>query len=244
MPVTCRIDTEKYKAVLFDLDGVITDTMGLHYEAYRRAFEKCGAQVTPLEVYRTEGMPSMEVGKAIVKEKGARITDDQLRVLIENKREIYRTLAARDAKTFPGVPETLRMLRENGIGLALITGSNAKSVAAVIKKVGLDNAFDAIVSGDDTARGKPYPDPYLKGMEKLGVAPGKCVVVENAPLGIQAAKAAGAGYVIAVTTTLPDQYLSGADDVMESFADIEECLARRLRRSSAHIGRASHTFYI
>jgi beta-phosphoglucomutase len=70
-------------------------------------------------------------------------------------------------------------------------------------------------------------------MEKLGEAPDKCVVVENAPLGIQAAKAAGAGYVIGVTTTLPEKYLEGADDVMQSFADIEECLARRLGRQTA-----------
>jgi len=234
MPATCRIDTEKYKAVLFDLDGVITDTMGLHYEAYRQAFEKYGIHVTPLDIYRTEGMPSLEVGKAIVKEKGANLSDEQVKSLIDDKREIYRELAAKDAKTFPGVPETLRMLRENGIKLALITGSNSKSVAGVIKKVGLDGAFDAVVTGDDTARGKPYPDPYRKGMEKLGVASGHCVVVENAPLGIQAAKAAGAGYVIGVTTTLPDKYLNGADDVMGSFADIEECLARRLGRQATH----------
>jgi beta-phosphoglucomutase len=228
MPASCRIDTERYKAVLFDLDGVIADTMGLHYEAYRQAFAKYGVQVTPLEIYLTEGMPSMEVGRAIVKEKGAPLSDEQVRELIEDKREIYRSLAAKEARTYPGVPETLRMLRENGIRLALITGSNAKSVAGLIKMLGLTGAFDAIVSGDDTARGKPYPDPYRKGMEELGAKPENCVVVENAPLGIKAAKAANAGYVIAVTTTLPAEYLKGADDIMPSFTDIEDCLARRL----------------
>ncbi len=228
MPATCRIDTKKYRAVLFDLDGVIADTMGLHYEAYRQAFAKCGIRVTPLEIYKTEGMPSMEEGKTIVKEKGADLSDEQVTKLIDDKREIYRTLAAKDAKTFPGVPETLRMLRENGIKLALVTGSNAKSVAGVIKKIGMEGAFDTIVTGDDTPRGKPYPDPYLRGMDRLGVPPDYCVVVENAPLGIRAAKAAGAGYVIGVMTTLPDAYLKEADDIMPSFADIEVCLARRL----------------
>jgi beta-phosphoglucomutase len=232
MPATCRIDTEKYKAVLFDLDGVIADTMPLHYEAYRQAFAKYGIHVTPLEIYMIEGMPSMEAGKAIVKEKSANLSDEQVKNLINDKREIYRTLAAKDAKTFPGVPETLGMLRENGIRLALITGSNAKSVTGVIREVGLEGMFDAIVTGDDTSRGKPFPDPYRKGMERLGIPPDKCVVVENAPLGIQAAKAAGAGYVIGVTTTLPEQYLEGADDVMRSFADIEECLARRLGKQA------------
>jgi beta-phosphoglucomutase len=228
MAATCRIDVKKYKAVLFDLDGVITDTMGMHYEAYRQAFEKYRIHVTPQMIYKTEGMPSLEVGRTIVKEKGAGLTDEQVKKLIEEKRLIYRSLAVREAKTFPGVPETLRMLRENGVKLALITGSNFESATAVLKKVGLEGAFDVIVTGDDTPRGKPYPDPYRKGMEKLGVPPANSVVVENAPLGIESAKAAGAGNVIGVTTTLPAEYLKDADDIMPSFADLEECLARRL----------------
>jgi beta-phosphoglucomutase len=231
MAATCRIDVKRYKAVLFDLDGVITDTMSMHYEAYRQAFEKYGIHVTPLEIYKTEGMPSMETGRAIVREKGARLTDEQVKMLIEEKREIYRSLAARHMKIYPGVPETLRMLRENGIKLALITGSNLKTATEVIKNAGLEGAFNVIVTGDDTPRGKPFPDPYRKGMEELGVPPESSVVVENAPLGVESAKSAGAGYVIGVTTTLPAEYLKGADDIMPSFADIEECLARRLGKT-------------
>jgi HAD superfamily hydrolase (TIGR01509 family) len=228
MAATCRIDVKKYRAVLFDLDGVITDTMGLHYEAFRQAFAKYGLQVTPLEIYELEGMPSKEVGKALVKRKGARITDEDVLKAVEDKRDIYRILAAKNARTFPGVPETLKMLRENGIKLALVTGSNLKTVTEVLKKIGVDGAFDVIVSGDDTSRGKPFPDPYLKGIGKLAVPPENCVVVENAPLGLASAKAAGVGHVIGVTTTLPAEYLKGADDIMPSFADLEECLARRL----------------
>jgi beta-phosphoglucomutase len=231
MNATCRIDVKKYKAVLFDLDGVITDTMGMHYEAYRQAFEKYRIHVTPQMIYKTEGMPSMEAGMAIVKEKGAHLTDQQIRKLIEDKREIYRSMAAKDAKTFPGVPETLKMLRENGIKVALITGSNLKTATRVIRKVGLEGAFDVVVTADDTPRGKPYPDPYRKGMEELDVPPENCVVVENAPLGIASAKAAEAGYVIGVTTTLPEEYLNGADDIMPAFTDLEECLARRLDKA-------------
>ena len=70
MPATCRIDVKKYRAVLFDLDGVIADTMSLHHQAFRQAFAKYGMQVTPLEIYELEGMPSKEVGKALVKRKG------------------------------------------------------------------------------------------------------------------------------------------------------------------------------
>jgi beta-phosphoglucomutase len=228
MAATCRIDVKKYRAVLFDLDGVIADTMSLHYEAFRQAFAKYGVQVTPLEIYELEGMPSREVGKALVKRKGAHLTDEQVLKAVEDKREIYRSLAAKDAKTFPGVHETLKMLKKSGIKLALVTGSNLKTVTEVLKKIGVEGAFDSVVSGDDTPRGKPYPDPYLKGMERLGIPPANCVVVENAPLGLASAKAANVGYVIGVTTTLPAEYLKGADDIMPSFTDLEECLARRL----------------
>jgi beta-phosphoglucomutase len=226
MAHTCRIDAERFKAVLFDLDGVITDTMGLHYEAYRQAFAEYGVEVSELDIYLREGMPSMEVGREIARDKGAALGDGQIRKLIDEKREIYRALAARKAATYNGVPETLRMLRASGVRLALVTGSNRKSVAQVIKDVGLEGCFDAIVTGDSLPRGKPFPDPYLKGMEELGVPPENSVVVENAPLGIRSARAAGAGHVIAVTTTLPPEYLEEADDVMASFAGIEECLAR------------------
>ena len=155
MAATCRIDVKKYKAVLLNLDGVIADTMTLHYEAFRQAFAKYGLQVTPLEIC-ARGDAFREVGKALVKRKGAHLTDEQVLRAIEDKREIYRSLAAKDARTFPGAPETLKMLRKNGIKLALVTGSNLKTVTEVLKKIGLEDAFDIVISGDDTP-GKPYP---------------------------------------------------------------------------------------
>lgn len=231
MAAACRIDVKKYKAVLFDLDGVIMDTMPLHYEAWRQAFAKYGVPVAPREIYELEGMPSRELGKALVKRKGGPLPEEQVMKAVEDKREIFRSLAAKQAMMFPGVPETLTMLRKNGIRLALVTGSNLKTVNELLRKAGLESAFEIVVSGDDTARGKPYPDPYLKGMEILGMPPANCVVVENAPLGLASAKAADVGYVIGVTTTLPADYLKGADDIMTSFVDLEECLARRLSKA-------------
>ena len=224
----CTIDVKRYKAILFDLDGVITDTMKFHYEAFKLVFKKIGIDVKPLDVYRNEGMPALEIGKALREEYSVNISDDELERTVREKQELFRRLSRGNVRAYEGVRETLAMLREDGVKLALVTGSNRTSVAKVIEEVGLDKAFDAIVTSDDVERGKPYPDPYLKGMEKLGVEKAQCVVVENAPLGIQAARAAGAGYVIAVTTTMPEKNLGEADDVMPSFADLEECLARRL----------------
>jgi HAD superfamily hydrolase (TIGR01509 family) len=224
----CSINATRYKAVLFDLDGVITDTMPFHYEAFRQAFKRLGINATPLDIFTREGMPSMKLGKALLEEYGVSVDDEELKRTVEEKRELYRELADGKIRAYPGVPETLAMLRESGIKLALVTGSNRKSVIKVISEAGLEKAFDAVVAGEDTENGKPHPDPYLKGMEKLGVDKAYSVVVENAPMGIEAARAAGVDYIIAVTTTLPEQYLEGADDIMPSFADLGDCLARRL----------------
>lgn len=227
----CLIDVSRYKAILFDLDGVITDTMGYHLEAYRQAFERSGVTVTQLDIYLHEGMPSMDVGRAINKDKNSRLTEEQLKGIIKYKRELYRKLAEGNIRVYPGVKETLKMLRQNGILLALVTGSNRKSVTKVIGEAGLNDSFDTIVTGEDTEKGKPYADPYKKAMEKLGVKSENSVVVENAPLGIRSAKAANVDYVIGVTTTLPEQYLNEADDVMPAFTDVEKCLAKRLKKT-------------
>jgi len=227
----CTINVQRYRAVLFDLDGVITDTARLHYEAFRQTFSKLGLDIKPLDVYTREGMPSLEIGKSLVEEYGAHVDEEELKRTVEAKREFFRTLAEGNIKAYEGVPETLAMLRQNGIKLGLVTGSNRTSVMKVISEAGLANMFDAIVTSGDTVRGKPYPDPYLQGMKMLGVDKEYSVVVENAPLGIKAARAAGAGFVIGVTTTLPEKYLAEADDVMPSFADLEKCLAGQMEQA-------------
>jgi beta-phosphoglucomutase len=228
----CTINVQHYKAVLFDLDGVITDTAKFHYEAFRDVFKSLGMDIKPIDVYTREGMPSMNIGKSLVEAYHVDVSDEELKLAVEEKRELFRTLAAGNTKAFKGVPETLAMLHESGIKLGLITGSNRKSVTKVIAEAGLENLFDAIVTSEDTARGKPFPDPYLQGMKMLGVDKSHSVVVENAPLGIKAAKSAGVDYVIGVTTTLPEQYLAEADDIMPSFADLGACLSRRLKTQS------------
>ncbi len=224
----CTIDADRYRAILFDMDGVITDTVKFHYEAFRAVFKKAGIDITPEDVYLNEGMPAIEIGKAILKKYNVAMPGEELQRLVEEKQELFRRLSSGKAHAYKGVPETLAMLREHGVKLALVSGSNRISVMKVLGEAGLYNAFDAIVTAEDTEKHKPDPGPYLAGMERLGVGKKQSVVVENAPLGIQAAKAAGAGYVIAVTTTLPEDFFSEADDIMPSFVDLEECLARRL----------------
>ncbi len=223
----CSIFITRYRAVLFDMDGVITDTMPLHLKSWQEAFRPSGIIVEKMDVYIREGMQSRRMGREIADEKGADISDEALARIVEEKTRLFDREVSANARAFKGVPETLRMLRNNGLRTALVTGSKTGSANKALSTAGVRGLFDVIVTGDDTKNGKPSPEPYEEAMRRLRLHPLDCVVVENAPLGVHSAKAAGVGYVIAVTTTIDSSYLREADDVMGSAADLEECLARR-----------------
>lgn len=238
MAERCSVEIFIYRAALFDMDGVITDTMPLHFESWKRAFERYYVTVykmDEMDVYLREGMTTAMMGREIARAKGKELSEDELQKIVEEKTRIFNELVTEQAKVYEGVMETLRMLRNNGLKLALVTGSNRGSVDAVLKKVGLEGAFDVIVGAEDVSEGKPSPDPYLAAMRKLDMPALDCVVVENSPLGIKSAKAAKAGYVIAITTTLDASYLQEADETASSFSDLEQCIARRFE---ARPGRA------
>ena len=223
----CSIFITRYGAVLFDMDGVIADTMPIHLKAWQEAFRPCGISVDKMDVYLREGMQSRTMAQEIAKEKGVCLRDEDLDRIVAEKTRIFDGEAEAHARAYDGVTETLRMLRNNGLQTALVTGSKASSADKVLRAAGVRELFEVLVTGDDTKKGKPDPEPYLKGIEKTGVNRLDCIVVENAPLGISSAKAAGVDYVIALATTLDPSYLREADDIMKSFPDLEQCLARR-----------------
>lgn len=223
----CIIDISRYRAVLFDMDGVITDTMPIHLKAWQEAFKPYGVTVDKMDVYLREGMQSKRMAQSIAGDKQKNLSQEDLAKIVSEKALLFDREASTGARAFDGVSVTLRMLRNNGIKTALVTGSRSESAKQVLRKVGLGEMFDVIITGDDTENGKPSPDPYLAGIQKLAVDRLNCVVVENAPLGIKSARAAGVDYVLAVTTSLDASYLKDADDVMNSLSELGQCLARR-----------------
>ncbi|MEE8348682.1 MAG: HAD family phosphatase, partial [Acidobacteriota bacterium] len=121
---------------------------------------------------------------------------------------------------YPGAPGFIERLRAGQVPIAVATAAQAERLARSVPDDFLAN-FDVIVTGNDTQFGKPSPEPYLAAAKKLRVQPEQCIVIENAPLGIESAKAAGA-YCIALCTTLDRSFLEGADEILNSLEEVQE----------------------
>ena len=204
--------------VLFDLDGVIVDTLHYHYLAWKHMFEKLGGAVSEHTVLLHEGRNSREILPILMKEAGVTIPEDKQGEFIEKKRAYYRSIAR--IVQYPGAFRVIDELRGRGYKTALVTACALKNMHHSLDEE-RQGHFDFIITGDEMPRAKPFPDPYLVAARHLRLEPQQCAVVENAPLGIEAARKAGM-YCIAVETTLGKEYLTSADCIIQN---IEELLA-------------------
>jgi beta-phosphoglucomutase len=204
------------KAILFDLDGVIVDTLHYHFLAWHEMFHKWGGEVKELTVLIHEGRSSREILPILIEEADIDIPEDQRHDFIETKRAYYRSIV--DVQFYPEAKETLKKLHKEGYTLALVTACAKKNMNHALSENEL-KFFDVIITGDDIPRAKPNPDPYDIARKKLGLKKDECLVVENAPLGIESGKNAGIK-VAAIATTLPKEYLKGADYYLTTLSDI------------------------
>ncbi len=206
------------QAILFDLDGVLVDTLHYHYLAWKKMFEEVGGIVSEHTVLLHEGRNSREILPILVKESGVSVPPEELEDFIERKRAYYRKIA--NVQFYDGVMEVLNKLKSENFRLAVVTACAQKTMEKSLNEE-QRNLFDLIQTGDDVTRAKPNPDPYDLARKKLGLPKEECLVVENAPLGITAAKRAGIKCV-AVETTLSKEYLEEADYVISNIRELLE----------------------
>ena len=204
------------KALLFDLDGVIVDSLYFHYLAWDNMFKKLGGTVSLNTVLLHEGRNSFEILPILMKETNVFIPEEDRERLINDKREYYRSIAK--LTYYPEAFETIKELKDRGFKLALVTACARKNMELSVDKE-KQKLFDVIISGQDVSKAKPNPDPYLAAQQKLGVDVNECVVIENAPLGVQAAKAANMT-CIAIESTLGREYLQSADFVINEIKEL------------------------
>ncbi|MBI1987601.1 MAG: HAD family phosphatase [Nitrospinae bacterium] len=208
-------------AVLFDMDGVIVDSMPFHFRAWHQAFASIGVEVSQEEIYLREGEKGEVTAREILEERKIPPREEERQELVRRKREIFRQIVTHEL--FPGVRELLEELRSRGASLGLVTGTSRKEAERLLPEGFLDQ-FDVVVTGDDVRQGKPHPEPYLKAVRELGLDPSQCVVIENSPNGIRSAKGAGLR-CIALTTSLPREHLGEADRVVDSLTEVREVLS-------------------
>lgn len=206
------------KAVLFDYDGVIADTMADNCRAWKRAFADFGATITDKEYYMLEGMSPAAIAKELGTQKG--LFEHVIVQIPGKKAQNYR--AHNSFRIYPGIPELLKKLKEQDMKLALVSGASRHRIEEMTSKE-LLSLFDVVVYAEDVRHPKPNPEPYQKALNLLHIAPDEAVVIENAPLGIQSAKAAGC-FCIAVETTLPRDMLTDADKVILNHRQLTEQL--------------------
>ena len=205
-------------AVLFDLDGVIADTLHYHYLAWEYMFAQLGGSISEHSVLLHEGRASREILPLFLAEAGVSLPAGEHPGFIDRKREYFRSIVRMNH--FPHAFEVVETLRRRGYRTALVTASAKKNM-----ETALDEAqralFDFLITGDEVHSAKPSPEPYFAAMRHLGLNPTNCLVVENAPLGIESAKNAGMRCV-AIETTLGREYLAQADVIV---TDIRELLS-------------------
>ncbi len=200
------------KAVLFDFDGTLADSFEFHIEAWEHVLEKRKIPFNPFVVYYNEGRPVEEIAALILEEAGMSLPEDEIANLIQQKNVHFQK--HNQAAPFPGVVELLKKLKGSRRKTGLVTGTLRKNLDAAVDASFL-KLFDAIVTVEDAEKGKPAPAPYLAAASKLGLSPKVCLVIENAPMGIASAKAAGMRCA-ALATTLDAKYLQEADAVYKN----------------------------
>lgn len=206
------------KAVLFDMDGVLFDSMPNHAYAWSHAMTDFGLKMKPEEVYMNEG----RTGKGTInilsnRYWGRDATDEEVQRIYDAKSALFNSLP--EARPMPGAIDLLYKVRAQGLMRVIVTGS---ATHALLDR--LNAAFpdvfspELMVTAFDVKHGKPNPEPYLMGLKKANLSASEAIVVENAPLGVQAAHAAGIFTIAVNTGPLKDEVLkeAGADLVLPS----------------------------
>ncbi len=211
--------------VLFDVDGVLIDSYSAHLKTWQICCQRHGRECTEAQFAAGFGRTSREV----IRETWTNPpSDEEIAAFDEEKEQLYRELIADDFPLMPGAKELIDALAERGIPMAIGSSGPPKNVAVAIQGLNAADMIRTVITGADVVRGKPHPDVFLKGAAGIGMDPSMCIVLEDAPPGIEAALAAGAKCLGVVSRGHTwDQLHRAHDRVMN---DLSAVTVERLQR--------------
>lgn len=213
------------KAVLFDMDGVLINSMPMHVQAWTKLYNKYDIKTTEEYLYSEEGRVGKKaIAKLFLEQKNRILTDEEMDSIYNEKKVDVMNNYPRPPR-MEGMLEFVKIVKASGCAVSIVTGSGQSTLLNIIDEY-YPGCFDAsqMVTASDVKHGKPQPEPYLMGAQKHGVAPQDAFVVENAPLGTTAGKAAGCFVLGLNSGKLTDEllYENGADIVVKTAAQLCE----------------------
>lgn len=214
------------RAVIFDFDGVITDSEILHLRAFNQVLAQHNIEITE-EVYYKDylGFTDRDCFESVAGKNNLGLDSAQIANLIKQKNVIFDELAGNEATIFEGVPEFLQMLTDNKIRRAICSGALLIDIQPILEKSQLGPFFEEIVSAEQIEKGKPDPEGFLLALKKLNegiqnsIAANECVVIEDSHWGLEAAIAAGM-HTVAITNTYDAEQLTMAEKIVERFSEL------------------------
>lgn len=205
------------KAFIFDMDGVIVNSMPMHLKIWKNMFEKRNVSFSLKIFEKYNGTSTYEIGKKLIEDHGL---DEKPEDIVKEKFDTEKGILDEELELFSGVKETLGVLRKKGYKLALATSALKHMYEYVVNRFGLSDYFDAACFSGEVEHSKPAPDLFLLAAKKLGVNPISCCVVEDAVNGVVAAKAAGMK-AIGITTTFDEGVFGEADKIISDINELK-----------------------
>ena len=205
----------QFKGAIFDLDGVIVDTVPLHFKAWKEMFSEYGREFS-FEDYKdkVDGIPRISGARAILTD----LPEEELKKAAEKKQNYFlKFLEKENVNVYTGTLDLINEIKKENIKVAVI--SSSKNCLPILKKLGIDGLFEVIITGFDIKKGKPDPEVFFSASQKLNLKPEECIVFEDAVLGVEAAKR-GNFKCVGIDRYRNPSRLSKADLVVNDLSEI------------------------
>ena len=221
------------RAVIFDFDGVITDSEILHFRSFNQVLAKHGIKITTKDYYKDYlGLTDIDLLNLLADKGLLRVDAQEIANLAEQKKEVFGKLAKTEGRIIEGVRDFLAMLKQNNIVMAICSGALLPEIELILEEARLRSYFKVIVSAEQVKKGKPNPEGFLLALRKLNekssnpIASNQCIVIEDAHWGLEAAKAAEM-HTVAITNSYDADQLTSAEKVIAhlsqlSITDLQE----------------------